>query len=98
MDCCFFAAASFCGVACLCVTLPLYDRFLALTDPRSFPFFTRGDIRRKFSLKGDVLGDCLRSCCCMCCSLIQNEKEVVYQSLQNPKQGYKPAEGMYAGQ
>jgi len=44
----------------------------------------RHEVKTRYGLTGDFPIDCLRACCCGCCDLIQQDKEVEYQTLLNP--------------
>jgi len=62
-----------------------------------FNFISRGEIRTKYNLKGDVASDCLFSWCCPCCGLMQQEKEVIARSSgMGGNQGYVAPTGMVA--
>ncbi|KAF3920115.1 hypothetical protein AA313_de0201968 [Arthrobotrys entomopaga] len=55
-------------------------------------FMARGELRRKYNLKGSGCGDCFRHFCCECCALIQEEREIrVRKELIMPKTMYQPS-------
>ncbi|KAG2415119.1 hypothetical protein HFD88_006310 [Aspergillus terreus] len=54
----------------------------------------RGEIRKRFNIEGSGAGDCFSSYCCPCCTLVQNEKEVEFQSTRIQQSGYQAPAGM----
>jgi len=42
----------------------------------------RGEIRKKYNLKGDGMTDCLCACCCGPCDLVQQDKEAEFREQQ----------------
>lgn len=46
----------------------------------SYQWINRKEIRARYSLKGDAAEDLAFSFCCPACTLVQEEKELIYQT------------------
>ncbi|KAK0713906.1 PLAC8 family-domain-containing protein, partial [Lasiosphaeria miniovina] len=56
-----------------------------------FTMQQRGEIRKRYGIKGSGLGDCCATFWCNCCAQIQADNEVIARSARGPiVQGYQP--------
>ncbi|KAK3367485.1 PLAC8 family-domain-containing protein [Podospora didyma] len=64
-----------------------------------FTMQQRGEIRKRYGIKGSGLGDCCATFWCNCCAQIQQDNEVITRSARGPiVQGYQPQGVMSPGQ